>query len=657
MHVYSAKAVLMRAVLVAFAFIAGACPTFAVISVGAGGSSITYTFDTDPDAADWSTRSLGTDGAQIETIAALDAAVQTNVATAITIPLPNSGTVPPSLHGLARWNNTGRYIQTRPTTNAATLLMATLRNDSGGPISTLAVAYDMNRQSAAAEVIAGHRVYFSQSGAGGSWTLVPELYTATPGPLQGILNLGSWANGATLYVLWADDNADVVQDPSYTIDNARFFIPPTGIQITTPTNNQAFAYGVPITITVVGSLQGMITNVDFFADGVPIGNQTAAPFSIIYSNADLGAHTLEATAYDNLGNFANASVVQIMVNPNSPPIVTINSPANGASFFVGTNITNSVTVSDSDGIVTRVEFYVNNALYTVDATSPYACELGNVTAGVHSISAVALDDGGIAGTNTVSITVTNPPNVTILISNAQAWKYLDNGTDPGPTWTTLGFSDAGWSNGIAELGYGDAPARPERTVMSFGPSASNKYATTFFRRTFNVVDPAAYGRLIVRVLRDDGAIVYINGVEVLRNNITNDVVTYLTYTDPLLADDDGTVYQQTNASPTVLRAGQNVVAVEIHQESETSSDISFDLMLWALPPGPRLTITPVSATEVEITWPVAGSGGYVLRSGTNANTPGNWANVSEPDNVSGGLHHVRVSTSIASPRFFRLANP
>ena len=119
------------------------------------------------------------------------------------------------------------------------------------------------------------------------------------------------------------------------------------------------------------------------------------------------------------------------------------------------------------------------------------------------------------------------------------------------------FDDTGWSNGLAELGYGDAvPSRdynPERTVVRFGPQASNKYITTYFRHAFTVTDPTAFTNLIVRLLRDDGAVVYLNGTEIFRDNIRNNPVLYDTLAIFLLPD-TGTVYLQTNASPALRSA-------------------------------------------------------------------------------------------------------
>ena len=79
-------------------------------------------------------------------------------------------------------------------------------------------------------------------------------------------------------------------------------------------------------------------------------------------------------------------------------------------------------------------------------------------------------------------------------------------------------------SGDAELGYGDGD---EQTVVSYGPDSGNKYITTYFRHEFTVTDAASLGGLTLRIQRDDGAVVYLNGHEV-RFNMLGGAVDYLT---------------------------------------------------------------------------------------------------------------------------------
>src|SRR5688572_17699298 len=165
---------------------------------------------------------------------------------------------------------------------------------------------------------------------------------------------------------------------------------------------------------------------------------------------------------------------------------------------------------------------------------------------------------------------------TILVPTGSTWKYLANGTDQGTAWRAAGFNDSTWPSGPAQLGYGDGD---EATIVPFGSDPNNKFITTYFRHAFNVSNPAALTGVTLRLLRDDGAVVYLNGVEVWRNNMPTGTVGFLTPASVAIAGADESTFVQTTISPALLAAGTNVIAVELHQSGGTSSDISFDLQV------------------------------------------------------------------------------
>jgi hypothetical protein len=203
---------------------------------------------------------------------------------------------------------------------------------------------------------------------------------------------------------------------------------------------------------------------------------------------------------------------------NVPPAVALTSPVTGAVFVATSTINVAADASDLDGAVFKVEFLDGATKLGEDTSSPFAFAWANISSGPHTLRAVATDDSGIVRTSApVSITVVAgfTTNLT-LISTGAVWKYLDNGSDQSGAWTALAFSDAGWSNGPAQLGYGDGD---ERTLVSYGPNAGAKYITTYFRRAFSVADPAAFSALNLRLLRDDGAVVYPQRSEIYRNNV------------------------------------------------------------------------------------------------------------------------------------------
>ncbi|MEA3226982.1 MAG: CotH kinase family protein, partial [Planctomycetota bacterium] len=172
-----------------------------------------------------------------------------------------------------------------------------------------------------------------------------------------------------------------------------------------------------------------------------------------------------------------------------------------------------------------------------------------------------------------------------IIDSGSVWKYLDDGssqdTPPdSPLWFAHpSYDDSWWLEGAAELGYGDASqGRPEATVVNSGPSG-NHYITTYFRHSFGVSNASQYTSLHLRLLRDDGAIVYLNGMEIARSNMTNRSINYLTPATSNVSGSAESTYYDFAVDPGLLSSRGNVLAVELHQASGTSADISFDLQL------------------------------------------------------------------------------
>jgi hypothetical protein len=163
-----------------------------------------------------------------------------------------------------------------------------------------------------------------------------------------------------------------------------------------------------------------------------------------------------------------------------------------------------------------------------------------------------------------------------LINSAASWKYRDAGTAPDNSWKNLNYDDSGWKTGNAQFGYGDGD---ETTVIDYGPDSQNRYITSYYRDSFQIDDPANVKQLTLRLLRDDGAVVYLNGTEVLRDNMPSGNVTYSTLAVSAVGGTDESTFYDFTIDKSGLVVGKNVIAVEIHQSGGTSSDVSFDLSL------------------------------------------------------------------------------
>jgi hypothetical protein len=271
--------------------------------------------------------------------------------------------------------------------------------------------------------------------------------------------------------------------------------------------------------------------------------------------------------------------------PNQPPTVSLVSPSDGAVFPIGSSIHLEASASDPGGAVASVEFFADgqslglgqivpgSSLYRLDWTA---------SVGSHLLMAKATDNQG-AATFSASVHITvetgGPSTHVSLVTTGAVWRYLDDGTDQGTAWREPAFSDSTWAAGPAQLGFGDGD---EATLVSSGPDPAIKNITTYFRRSFVVSNAAGASNLIVRLLRDDGAVVYLNGVEVFRSNLPEGPILSTTLALTAVGGaQESTEFLSAPIPSNLLHEGMNVLAVEVHQVNVVSSDLSFDLSLEA----------------------------------------------------------------------------
>ncbi len=285
----------------------------------------------------------------------------------------------------------------------------------------------------------------------------------------------------------------------------------------------------------------------------------------------------------------------------APPSVAITNPISPASIVAGDNIPLAASASDDSGVA-HVEFYANGHLLGTDTSAPYAATFSNARFGIHTLTAVAQDVGGLRATSApVMINVRLDPDRVTLVANRAYWHFWDRGNVLDPLWNSPELELHDWPCGPAELGYGDGD---EGTVVGFGPNANNKHVTTYFRRGFDVPDPTVFSNVVLRVRRDDGVAVYLNGQEVFRDNLPAGLLEFGTLATN--ATDDGAAWISANLNPAYLTQYENVIAVEIHQTATNSSDISFDLQLLGEvgPPPPPVLLMERAGSLATLSWPL-----------------------------------------------------
>jgi hypothetical protein len=236
-----------------------------------------------------------------------------------------------------------------------------------------------------------------------------------------------------------------------------------------------------------------------------------------------------------------------------------------------------------------------------------------------------------------------------LVPLGAEWRFYDKGTLPLGGWTSTAFNDSGWSQGAAQLGYGDDDVV---TTVSFGPNSAAKYITTWFRHAFTVEDPKAFLSATLGLIRDDGAVVYLNGREVFRSNMPTGTIGASTLASATVGGTDESTIFETDLDPTLFVTGRNVLAVEVHQSDAASSDLSFQLQLTGLlqPVRDPSILTSIDAGQLKLSWPLAAVGFAPVQA---PGALGPWTDVDEPVRAAGG-QNVLVVPLTAESRFYRL---
>lgn len=225
----------------------------------------------------------------------------------------------------------------------------------------------------------------------------------------------------------------------------------------------------------------------------------------------------------------------------------------------------------------QVEAVGGEVFYTLDGSDP------RLPGGDVSPTAVSLGNGGKgAGT---------------LTTRTASWRYLDIGQAAASNWASNAFNDSTWKEGRAPLGYGDAGMN---TTLDFGDDSGDKNITYYFRREFNVTDRTELEKLTLKLMRDDGAIVYLNGTEIVRDNLPAGDITYDSRALSAAGGDEESAEREFNVPINMLRNGTNILAAEVHQTSPTSSDLRFDAWLEAGASGESLDLTFEGETLVKL---------------------------------------------------------
>ncbi len=184
------------------------------------------------------------------------------------------------------------------------------------------------------------------------------------------------------------------------------------VSIIAPAAGSLHQAGSAIAISAnAADTDGTVQSVQFLANAASIGNDTTSPYSIAWTPA-AGSYSLTARATDNAGDQTLSAAVAITVN--AQPTAVITSPASGSVVQAPGSVTLTATAADTDGTITKVDFYQGATLVGTATSSPYTVNVTGLAAGTYSFTAVATDNQNGTGTSAaVSVRVNAAPGVSI----------------------------------------------------------------------------------------------------------------------------------------------------------------------------------------------------------------------------------------------------
>jgi hypothetical protein len=190
------------------------------------------------------------------------------------------------------------------------------------------------------------------------------------------------------------------------------------VSLTSPANNSLAVAGSSVVLNASatygsGTSNGRtIAKVKFYQGSTVIDSVSTSPYSFTWTNVQPGSYTITARAVNNLGIETASDPITLVVN--QAPTVSITSPANNAVISSGSNVVINATAADSDGSITKVEFFQGATLLGQSVTSPYSFTWNAPASGSYSLTAKATDNRGTSTTSSVVAVVANQaPTVSI----------------------------------------------------------------------------------------------------------------------------------------------------------------------------------------------------------------------------------------------------
>ncbi|MDI1248189.1 MAG: Ig-like domain-containing protein [Lacunisphaera sp.] len=295
---------------------------------------------------------------------------------------------------------------------------------------------------------------------------------------------------------------------------------PPSVALTAPTDGSTFTLPLTLTLSATASdADGTIARVEFYQGGSKVGEDTVAPYQFATGSLSAGSYIFTARAFDNLGASTTSAGVRVTVTAaNQPSTAALTAPVNGAAFTAPAGFTLAATAADSDGSITKVEFYRDGTRLGEDALAPYEFAVSGLAAGTHHFIARATDDGGLATDSpaiTVTVTAPNLPPSVALTAPA------DGATFTLPLTLTLSAVAADSDGTVAKVEFFTGTTKLGEVLAPSTPPAT-------FTLTIPLTLPGTYG-LTARATDNAGSSTISDPVTVV---VTDNGVPFLANFEP-----------------------------------------------------------------------------------------------------------------------------
>jgi hypothetical protein len=214
-----------------------------------------------------------------------------------------------------------------------------------------------------------------------------------------------------------DERGMTAVSPEVRIQVVKPNVPPA-VQIISPSNGSTFPEGTDLRIEAEAlDSDGTISKVEFYRGSILIGTATAPPYVAIFPKAASGSYTFTARAFDDKNASTNSSAINVLITkPNQLPTVAITSPKNADKFIEGNDVKIEANAADSDGRITKVEFYRGSTLIGTATTAPYSVNWIKPAVGNYALTAKAFDDKNATRISSVVNIVIEKANVAPVVS-------------------------------------------------------------------------------------------------------------------------------------------------------------------------------------------------------------------------------------------------